>query len=132
MGWSAGPPYIGEGQGPRFGCGVRSGAIKALGNDKVDGLAKEAARGVPLTYKSDMCFADVVLFQDSSGAMISDVGKAVMLQWWDQQRRAGAARRGLPGCTQMGWRWIGRLRPTSLRLRRWFPGLLSSVLRLPL
>ena len=33
--------------------GVRSGSIKALGNDKVDGLAKEAARGVPLTYKSD-------------------------------------------------------------------------------
>ena len=86
--------------------GVRSGSIKALGNDKVDGLAMEAARGVPLTYKSDMCFADVVLFQDSSGAMISDVGKAVMLQWWDQQRRAGAARRT----------WLARLYPDGVEM----------------
>ena len=65
--------------------GVHSGSIKTFVNDKVDGLAKEVARGVTLTYKSYMCFADVVLFRDSSGAMISDVGKADMLQWWDQQ-----------------------------------------------
>ena len=75
-----------------------------------------------------MCFADVVVFQDSSGAIISDVDKAVMLQWWDQQRRAGAARRT----------WLARLYPDGVEmdwkassyLRRWFPGLLSSVLRL--
>ena len=124
-------PHTLENVKAHYSAGVRSGSSKAFGNDKVDGLAKEAARGVTLTYKSDMCFIDVVLFQNSSGAMISDVGKAVMLQWWDQQRRAGAARRTwLARLYRMGWRWIGRFRPTFFRLRLWFPGLLYSVLRL--
>ena len=71
---------------------VRSGAGKALGNDRVDGLAKEAAQGANLTFTPDLRFADVVLFKDSSGAIILDLGQAINQLWWDQQRREGATR----------------------------------------
>ena len=85
---------------------MRSGSSKALGNDRVDGLAKEAARGANLVYKADLRFAEVVLFQDSSGATIFDVGKAVTQLWWDMHRRVEASRRT----------WLARLYPDGVEM----------------
>jgi len=82
---------------------VRSGSRRALGNDRVDGLAKEAAQGANLTFTPDLRFADVVLFKDSSGALIFDVGQAITPLWWDQQRREGATRRT----------WLAQLYPAG-------------------
>jgi hypothetical protein len=97
-----------------------SGSLKAFGNDRVDGLAKEAARGAYMSFNPDLRFADVVLFKDASGALISDVGQAVTLQWWEQQRRAGAARRTwlarlYPDGEDLDWKASAHSRPPPVR-----------------
>ena len=59
----------------------RSGCIKALGNDRLDGMAKATARGANLVYPANLRFADAVLIQDSPGETIFDEGKAVTQLW---------------------------------------------------
>ena len=87
----------------------RAGLLKAVGNAKVDLLAKEAARGAALACVADQRFADAVLLKDSSGAVVADVGLAAAETWWDRQRRAGTLRRPwlaqlYPDGTPINWK----------------------------
>jgi hypothetical protein len=66
---------------------------KAIANDRVDALTKDAAVGAVTPYKPDPRFVDVVQLQDASGAWILDVKFAVWRAQWETHRQEGAKRR---------------------------------------
>ena len=84
--------------------GVAAGRRKAVGNDRVDALAKEAAVGVGSSYTPDARFGDAVQLQDASGNWILEVGKAVAKALWESNRQEAAARRP----------WIAQLYPAGM------------------
>ena len=85
---------------------VAAGNLKSVGNDRVDGLAKEAAAGAGSHYSPDPRFADVVQLQDASGTWIMDVGSAVTGTAWESRRKDATKRRS----------WLAQLYPDGLEL----------------
>ena len=84
----------------------RAKHLKAVGNDVADHLAKEASAGAALTHVPNLCFADVVLVHNTSGALIPDVISAVSKYWWERQRQEGLQRRA----------WLEQLYPADMEL----------------
>ena len=85
---------------------MAAGNLKSVGNDRVDGLAKEAAAGAGSHYSPDPRFADVVQLQDASGTWIMDVGSAVAETAWESRRKEATKRRS----------WLAQLYPDGLEL----------------
>ena len=83
--------------------------VRALGNEQVDLLAKDAVHAAPLVAHPDPRFADVVIFKDSFNSVILDMDQAATQHWWEQHRREGGARRTwlaslYPDMEDMDWK----------------------------
>ena len=83
---------------------VLAGALKAVGNHRVDALAKEAAVRTTEPYTTDLRFVDAVQILDASGVWVLDIAAAVTQSWWEARSREGAQRRA----------WLATLYPAAM------------------
>ena len=86
--------------------GCKEGNLKALGNEQVDALAKQAADGTDAEYLSQAQYADAVQVHDATDTWIMDIPHAVSQGWWKQRRTTGAARR----------MWLSQLYPDGVEI----------------
>jgi ribonuclease HI len=71
---------------------IQAGDAKAVGNDRADFLAKQAAQQATEEWVTEDRFEDAVRLRDGDGAWIGVVDSAFQKSWWRKQRRAANRR----------------------------------------
>ena len=70
------------------GCGCKSGNLKALGSEQVDGLAKQAADGADAKYLPQARYAEAVFFSHSSSRILLSMSTGRRLEGaWEHFER---------------------------------------------